>query len=434
MAKRDLAFLMPQAQAEIQSATGGAQNPYMLAQVMGALGRKYYTDASQADLEEEAKALLGLPNAAVREQGAKKRDIETRLGNLPSDWQEQYQKYLEETRQKAYQDYLDKYYADQAAAEAKRQEDQLNATIKAGDTPGGGMGAEGRGGPGTSGSGPEGYGPMGPTESAVVGVLGALSPSIMGVNPFGVMSLASQLADLMGVQPTEFAPSLSPADIQGLTDAFGAYAGAQAEAAAREAAADQAAREAAAEAMARETEDPAESALGPGSAATLGDPVSEPGVRNPDSPETGWGTTHGGYGSPAEGSQRAGYGGEDPSGFGVGVGPGGTVGGPGGTSSGGVGVGGDSASGTGGADAGGSGGTGGTGAGDSGSGGGPGGEAGGRALGGVDKVNKPTRVTFGEYGPETAIFIPEHMKRPGLQPKEASVIRALDQLLRELRG
>ncbi len=65
--------------------------------------------------------------------------------------------------------------------------------------------------------------------------------------------------------------------------------------------------------------------------------------------------------------------------------------------------------------------------------GGPGGIGGGGPAGGPDyarggvsrAVGGPRRVTFGEAGPEEAIFIPDIMYRPGLQPNEEAVRRAL---------
>ncbi len=56
------------------------------------------------------------------------------------------------------------------------------------------------------------------------------------------------------------------------------------------------------------------------------------------------------------------------------------------------------------------------------------------ARGGVAKARKATRATFGEAGPETAIFIPEMMKQLGLQGRERDVIRALREALRDLEG
>jgi hypothetical protein len=56
------------------------------------------------------------------------------------------------------------------------------------------------------------------------------------------------------------------------------------------------------------------------------------------------------------------------------------------------------------------------------------------AKGGVFKAGKPTTRTFGEAGKETGIFVPEWMKRPGIQGKEKTIIAALETLLRELRA
>jgi len=79
----------------------------------------------------------------------------------------------------------------------------------------------------------------------------------------------------------------------------------------------------------------------------------------------------------------------------------------------------------------GEGGAGAGGSGDSGGGGGDGG--GGEATGGVVRATRPTTKTFGEAGKETAIFVPEWMKRPGIQGREAHIVAALQQLLSELR-
>lgn len=57
-----------------------------------------------------------------------------------------------------------------------------------------------------------------------------------------------------------------------------------------------------------------------------------------------------------------------------------------------------------------------------------------KRKGGVRTVKRTTTETFGEPGTggETGIFIPEYMKRPGLQGRERSVRRALEQYGREL--
>jgi hypothetical protein len=56
--------------------------------------------------------------------------------------------------------------------------------------------------------------------------------------------------------------------------------------------------------------------------------------------------------------------------------------------------------------------------------GGPGGAT--YARGGVSRVTRPTRARYGEGGePETAIFIPESMKRRGFQGRERQVRRGL---------
>lgn len=55
------------------------------------------------------------------------------------------------------------------------------------------------------------------------------------------------------------------------------------------------------------------------------------------------------------------------------------------------------------------------------------------AKGGVFKAARPTTKTFGEAGKETGVFVPEWMKRPGIQGKERQIVAALETLLRELR-
>ncbi len=87
-------------------------------------------------------------------------------------------------------------------------------------------------------------------------------------------------------------------------------------------------------------------------------------------------------------------------------------------------------------------GAGGSGADTSGGSSGPGGDAdSGWAKGGVSRVKRTTRATYGEPGTagngksgETAIFIPEMMKQLGLQGRERDVIRALREALRDLEG
>jgi hypothetical protein len=49
-------------------------------------------------------------------------------------------------------------------------------------------------------------------------------------------------------------------------------------------------------------------------------------------------------------------------------------------------------------------------------------------------ATRRTTATFGEAGPETAIFIPEWMKQPGAQGNEMRVMRALLQTLARLKG
>lgn len=56
------------------------------------------------------------------------------------------------------------------------------------------------------------------------------------------------------------------------------------------------------------------------------------------------------------------------------------------------------------------------------------------ARGGVVKARKATTKTFGEAGAETGVFVPEWMKRPGIQGKERSIIAALEALLKQLRA
>lgn len=57
-----------------------------------------------------------------------------------------------------------------------------------------------------------------------------------------------------------------------------------------------------------------------------------------------------------------------------------------------------------------------------------------KARGGVIRATRPTTETFGEAGKETAVFVPEWMKKPGIQGKERSIIAALETLLKQLRA
>lgn len=69
-----------------------------------------------------------------------------------------------------------------------------------------------------------------------------------------------------------------------------------------------------------------------------------------------------------------------------------------------------------------------------------GGHAGGGdyAKGGVFRTTKPktARIKFGEKGTggETAVFVPENMKKPGLQGREREVLAALEALLTQLQS
>lgn len=55
------------------------------------------------------------------------------------------------------------------------------------------------------------------------------------------------------------------------------------------------------------------------------------------------------------------------------------------------------------------------------------------AKGGVSRATRGAkRATFGERGPETAIFMPDMMKRPGLQGRERQVRRGLQSAYRSL--
>ena len=56
------------------------------------------------------------------------------------------------------------------------------------------------------------------------------------------------------------------------------------------------------------------------------------------------------------------------------------------------------------------------------------------ARGGVRRASKATKAIFGEAGPETAVFVPDYMRRGGKQPNEDRIIAALEQLLAELKG
>jgi hypothetical protein len=57
----------------------------------------------------------------------------------------------------------------------------------------------------------------------------------------------------------------------------------------------------------------------------------------------------------------------------------------------------------------------------------------GYARGGVSRAMRgPRRATFGEAGPEQAIFIPQAMRRPGIQGREVQVRRALQDAIRAL--
>jgi hypothetical protein len=60
--------------------------------------------------------------------------------------------------------------------------------------------------------------------------------------------------------------------------------------------------------------------------------------------------------------------------------------------------------------------------------GGTGGDSG-WAKGGVSRARRSTKATYGEAGPETAIFIPDFMKAPGIQGREQAVARALREYL-----
>lgn len=55
------------------------------------------------------------------------------------------------------------------------------------------------------------------------------------------------------------------------------------------------------------------------------------------------------------------------------------------------------------------------------------------ALGGVHFAVRPERAIFGEAGPEAAIFIPEFMRKPGLQGNERQVRSALMRAILSLR-
>lgn len=223
--------------------------------------------------------------------------------------------------------------------------------------------------------------------TALTGAVPNVSPmSVMGFAPRAAMTVASMLSSLFGgVRGTDDEFGLpTERDLRDIAD----YAGYMASDDARAAA--EAARASRASARAELS-----GVNAPGWAGTTGQTgVSGAGI-DPGNPEAG---------------AYAGFGMGAPGGYDTDVTSGGFVGGEGGS----PGTGGRSES-----DPGGS---------------GMGGDSHGFAKGGVSRVSKPTRSLYGEKGRETAVFVPENMKRPGVQGREREVEAAMKTLLRALRG
>lgn len=273
-------------------------------------------------------------------------------------------------------------------------------------------------GSGSGGTGPgQGTGEYGPLEGQTKSMMGNLSlgrslastiNSIAGLGipglgligvgaPLTAVNLASTIASLLGV-PSGFDPSLgmpTAADIQSISDLEGAFA---ARAAADQAMADYADRVAAfADPIALEAWGPRE--IANITAAGYGDPGafggfgsnSLAGARGTEAGTPSTGTKGGGRNEgPNSVSNPDSPFGNDRSGESASSDPGG--------------IGHD--------------------AGDT-------GQAG-YAAGGVKTFHKPERPLVGEAGPEKGIFIPERMKRPGLQGNERQVRAGLQSSLREL--
>jgi hypothetical protein len=291
-------------------------------------------------------------------------------------------------------------YTPSAVQKTGSEQNQPNPQVPDNPTP------EGQGSGETPGGtkGTDVSGPMDDATRKAMGVMGAVTPGIFGVSPFSALGWASDLAGWAGV-PNETDPAYGLADVQDVTDTFGAYAGASS------AAKNQAAVSAFNDMVAADESGYADYSSGkttPGGFASPGNPGT-PSVGNPD--QQG-GVSVGARGSQNPGTPGYGFGGwadeNDPS--------------RGADTAGGASMGSGSASG------------GGFGGGAPGDGRSEGGTGPGIKKGGVFQTSKPRteKITWGEKGTggETAIFVPKNIK----SPEKDQVIMALEQLLFELKG
>jgi len=236
--------------------------------------------------------------------------------------------------------------------------------------------------------------------------------SLAGVPTFGpsVVSLMGKLAlgydalrSRLGVNPAIGYVGPTQADLQSVTDKFGAYAG----------------RTAAAQAAARENDPGYDIGSRIGGPAGYAETPAAPSVGNPDLNPTGVSVPAGQFGP---------MGGNEPGstlGQGVDMGENAETGGYAGLGMGGPGGYGDSGNGSQGGTTDGS-----RGGSDVGS--DAAGTGGGWGKGGFKNFTRPTRIKVGERGTEFGVFVPKTMEKKGIQPRELMVLRGLLQALKKL--